>query len=204
MLYLNLSILVKIENIHSCNYNREICASLFQTLIRNQAAPDFSSTLKTLQLNKLPECQTLKTNSKKFFIQGFFFSMQLSPQRAALNHTQNTSLPKSRASPEHQRRGRCSLAPCQCRMSSDAAAFWQQQQSTRLTFSLGAHVLLGRNTMAPPKGASRTQSCKSFQRGKKPLSSFAFDVSGWAQTFAGEFAVTSVVFCVVLQFCSHF
>lgn len=81
--------------------------------------------------------------------------------------------------------GRCSLSQCQCRMSLDAAAFWQQQ-NTRLTFSLEAHVLLGRNTMWALRGARHTQSFKSVQWGKRVFSSFACKASGSAQTFTGE------------------
>lgn len=77
--------------------------------------------------------------------------------------------------------GRHSLLPCQCHMSLDAAAFWQQQ-STRLTFSLEARVRLGRNTMVPPRGASRTQGCKSVQWGKILFSSFACKASGMQGT----------------------
>lgn len=125
----------------------------------------------------------LQTNSRKNLIVILFFSkMHLFPQKAVVRHctSSTSSFPENRERCRASKQARSSLSPGRCCASLNAAVLWQQQ-NTRLTFSLEAHVLLGRNTMEGG-GASHRQSFKSAQWGKRVFSSFALaKASGWAQ-----------------------
>lgn len=120
----------------------------------------------------------LKTNSRKNLIVIFFFSkMHLFPQRAVVRHctSSTSSFPETASVAEHQNR-----QGALCHRAAVARLVLWQQQNTRLTFSLEAHVLLGRNTMEG--GGWVTDKASSLLNEVKEFSAHLLaKASGWAQ-----------------------